>query len=84
MWLPIMKFHIMQVIYQNYPISTHLADRNTFGERKLAIMQAMSTSIPTVKTILNNSKTLLDAAHCPKGFYQFNEDLTFIITKVEK
>ena len=79
-----MKFHIMQVIYQNFPISTYLADRNTFGERKLAIMQAMSTSIPAAKQILSNPKTLMDAAHCNKGYHQFNQDLTFIITKVEK
>ena len=77
-----MKFHIMQVIYQNYPISTYLADRNTFGERKLAIMQAQA--FPEVKNILANSKTLLDAAHCTKGYYQFNQDLTFVIPKVEK
>lgn len=48
------KFHIMQVIYQSYPISTYLADRNTFVERKLAIMQArlsqkLKTSYPTAK-----------------------------------
>ena len=72
----------MQVIYQNYPISTYLADRNTFGERKLAIMQAQA--FPEVKNILSNSKTLLDAAHCNKGYYQFNQDLTFVITKVKK
>ena len=74
----------MQVIYQNYPISTYLADRNSFVERKLAVMQAMTSTFPEVKNILSNSKTLLDAAHCNKGYYQFNQDLTFVITKVEK
>ena len=74
----------MQVIYQNFPISTYLADRNSFGERNLAIMQAMTSAFPEVKNILSNSKTLLDAAHCSKGYYQFNQDLTFVITKVEK
>lgn len=72
----------MQVIYQNYPISTYLADRNTFWERKLAIMQAQA--FPEVIAILANSETLLNAALCDKGYYQFNQDLTFVITKVEK
>ena len=73
---------MVRVIYQNFPISTYLADHNTFGNRKLVIMQAQA--FPEVKTILANSKTLLEAAHCNKGYYQFNQDLTFVITKVEK
>lgn len=74
----------MQVIYQNYPVVTYIAEKNSFAERKTALMLGMDCTFPAVKNILSNPKTLMDAAHCNKGFYQFNQELTFVILKVEQ